>query len=369
MFALLTDGAWPAPAGALPAGSVPCDEAVEGFWVRHLWAGVLLWVGASCLSATYLLLSPQSANHDLEWLMVGVSVVASAVVVALPRSTIIRSPRRMAFFVTWSALSCIFASTVAALDGGLASPGALFVFLPISYAALAYPPNAVLGIGAVGGGSAVAAALAAGDTLARTQVHVGTIAMVTLLAASVTRARAAHLAARQELTARLVELANHDGLTGCLNHRAFYAAVEAELARAARHGHDVSLLVVDIDDFKSINDTRGHLVGDAVLRAVGGALFAAARSTDAVGRLGGDEFAVLLPETDRAQAEAASDRFAEALAGLDDPVPVAATIGVAHLERPAAESRAQVLVAAADARLYELKQRPAGDGRRPQPER
>jgi diguanylate cyclase (GGDEF)-like protein len=97
--------------------------------------------------------------------------------------------------------------------------------------------------------------------------------------------------------------ADRDSLTELLNHRAFYDRLEAELARADRQSTSVAVAVLDLDDFKALNDTRGHLVGDSTLRSVAAALTAACRETDVVGRVGGDEFAFLLPGVDAAQAE------------------------------------------------------------------
>jgi diguanylate cyclase (GGDEF)-like protein len=131
------------------------------------------------------------------------------------------------------------------------------------------------------------------------------------------------------------------------------------VGRAVRNGHGVSLLVIDVDDFKSINDTSGHLVGDEVLRSIGSAVTRAGRTIDAAGRIGGDEFAVLLVETTRPQAERVAARFRDAVRELGAPVPVSVTVGVAHLDRPTADVTPQQLVAEADARLYELKHRPA----------
>jgi diguanylate cyclase (GGDEF)-like protein len=290
--------------------------------------------------------------------MVGVSVAATLVVIGLPRRAIARSPRRLHFFVAWSVFSCVFVGAVASLDHGLRSPLAMLLLIPTTYASLAYPVRAVVGIGAVAVGTAVVTALVAGDTLAHTVVFVGTVGMVTLLSAWVTHARGLQQEARRRLTHRLVELARHDGLTGCLNHRAFYEAVAKELARSARYDHDVSLLVVDIDDFKSINDGHGHLAGDDVLRSIGRVLTTAGRTTDVVGRIGGDEFAVLLPELDRAQAEAAAARLQQAVRELTGTLPVAVTVGVAHMGRGETARTVHDLVARADAELYGQKTRP-----------
>jgi diguanylate cyclase (GGDEF)-like protein len=349
-------------------GAAADADDMGAFWEEHLRAGLLLYTAATGLAALYLLLTPDGPHRVVEWVMVAVSSVATATVVVLPRKALVASPHRIVFFVAWSAFSCAFTSLVAALDGGLGSPLALFVFLPIVYASLAYPVRAVLSIGAVGAVAATAAALASGDTFAHTEVFVGTIAMVTLLCGSVTRARRAQVVTRRRLTEQLVDLATHDGLTGCLNHRTFYDAVEAELARAIRHHHAISLLVVDVDGFKAINDQFGHLAGDDVLRRIGAELMATARATDVVGRIGGDEFAILLIETDRAATQVAATRLAEAVAHIEAPTPIHISVGMAHLDHPTAEDTARRLVALADARLYERKhlvsrdQRPAPRG-------
>lgn len=339
---------------ALVARDVTGAGAAD-FWLRHLQAGLVLFGAATVLAAVYLYLTPDGPHRGIEWVMVAVSATATSVVIALPRRAIARSPRRLVFFVSWSSFTCVFVGAVAALDNGLRSPLALMLLIPTTYASLAYPARAVVGIGALAAVSATGAAAVAGNTLAETEVFVGTIGMVTLLCASVTQARSEQQAARHDLTERLVQLATHDSLTGCLNHRTFYEQLASELARAVRHGHAVSLLVLDVDDFKSINDTWGHLAGDEVLRGIGSVLNQSGRGTDAVGRIGGDEFAVLLLETTCAQAEEAAARFRAAVADMGGPVRVTVTVGVAHVDQPTVDTIPQRLVATADARLYELK--------------
>jgi len=95
----------------------------------------------------------------------------------------------------------------------------------------------------------------------------------------------------------LVVLAQHDGLTGLYNRRAFTQLAENELARASRYPCDTSVIMADIDFFKKVNDTYGHPVGDEVLKHLAGFLSAGVRSTDVVARVGGEEFMVLLPQT------------------------------------------------------------------------
>jgi diguanylate cyclase (GGDEF)-like protein len=98
---------------------------------------------------------------------------------------------------------------------------------------------------------------------------------------------------------------DRDPLTGLLNHRAFYERLAAETARCARSGEPLGVIVVDLDDFKLLNDSRGHLAGDHALRRTAAALDHACRNGDVAARLGGDEFALILPGIDNLDAVAA----------------------------------------------------------------
>lgn len=111
-------------------------------------------------------------------------------------------------------------------------------------------------------------------------------------------------------------LAYHDDLTGLRNRRYFEERLREELLRAERAGQKCSLLVLDVDDFKAINDQRGHAAGDEVLRAVGAILSANGRAVDIACRIGGDEFAIILPMTDAEGASAARARFEAAQSSI-----------------------------------------------------
>ena len=142
---------------------------------------------------------------------------------------------------------------------------------------------------------------------------------------------------RKELELRLFEEANTDSLTGCANRRYFIDRAETELERVRRYGGELSLLMLDVDNFKSINDQQGHLAGDAVLQKIGHTLKSVLRDVDTPGRLGGDEFAVLLPEvnTDRATQLAGRIRdnaSSTATPGRDGSLPpFTVSVGVASL--------------------------------------
>ena len=164
------------------------------------------------------------------------------------------------------------------------------------------------------------------------------------------------------LRARLFEaterLATTDGLTGLLNHRTFQARLDEHLAAARRYGKKVSLLLTDIDHFKSVNDTYGHPVGDRVLKEVARILQREARTTDVVARYGGEEFALVMPETDEAGAMRTAERIREKVAQAaiqtgQGELRVTLSLGVATFPRDA-EAKPD-LIERADAGLYHAK--------------
>jgi diguanylate cyclase (GGDEF)-like protein len=154
-------------------------------------------------------------------------------------------------------------------------------------------------------------------------------------------------------------LATTDGLTGLINRRAFVHELKREVERAARQGTATSLLLLDLDHFKAINDTHGHGAGDTVLVAVARTLQRESRIYDLVGRWGGEEFIVALPGTDEDRALIVAERLREAIANLKvtnnlgEVMLLTASIGAAQLE-PAAESLDQ-LVDRADRAMYRAK--------------
>lgn len=154
-------------------------------------------------------------------------------------------------------------------------------------------------------------------------------------------------------------LALHDGLTNLLNRRALHDHAEAELSRAARNASPFSIILLDIDHFKSVNDRFGHAAGDAALRLVAGTLTQQVRAYDAVGRWGGEEFLILLPNTALTEARAAAERVREAIEGVRLPLAVGgevqltASLGVATLS---GTTTVNDLTQQADTALYRAKQ-------------
>jgi diguanylate cyclase (GGDEF)-like protein len=178
------------------------------------------------------------------------------------------------------------------------------------------------------------------------------LALLTMLGRFV--GRALHTA---RLIRRLHQAASTDSLTGLYNHETFLTKLAEKVAHAAETGKPVSLIVLDMDGFKRVNDTAGHWAGDRVLKALADTLRQECRSADIIGRYGGDEFAVVLPETGREEAAVIARRAAQALRvvgeDLDLPVPVTASWGVAAF--PGDGSNDEQIFRRADARLYEAK--------------
>ncbi|HYD40579.1 MAG TPA: diguanylate cyclase [Anaeromyxobacter sp.] len=163
---------------------------------------------------------------------------------------------------------------------------------------------------------------------------------------------------RARLFDRTERLATTDGLTGLTNHRTMQERLEEHLALAQRYGKRVSLLLCDVDHFKSVNDTYGHPVGDEVLRAVARTLVKEARGTDVVARYGGEEFAIVMSETDTAGATVIAERIRECVARLvhqtpQGPLRVTISLGTATFPDDA-KTKAE-LIERTDGCLYHAK--------------
>src|SRR5216683_2277508 len=171
--------------------------------------------------------------------------------------------------------------------------------------------------------------------------------------------QAAAALVRTRLYEQAERLATTDGLTGLLNRRTLSAQLAARVREAQRYRRPLSLLLLDVDHFKKVNDTHGHPAGDAVLRGVSAVARAQARETDLVARYGGEELAVVLPETDAAGARAIAERLraaVESTAHASDQGALRVTVSVGVATWPGGGQNPDELLTTADRALYRAKQ-------------
>ncbi len=164
---------------------------------------------------------------------------------------------------------------------------------------------------------------------------------------------------RNERMQELQRLADHDSLTGLKNRRRFEEDLRRELARSLREGSTGALLVLDLDEFKPVNDNHGHLTGDRVIEEVASVLGRRARETDVLARVGGDEFAIVLPHCDAEEARTVADAMVRAIreheVGTEGVSRVTASVGIA-LFGAGTEATFDSVLSDADAAMYAAKQ-------------
>ncbi len=160
-------------------------------------------------------------------------------------------------------------------------------------------------------------------------------------------------------SAELRRLATTDGLTGALNRRTFLGELDKEVGRAARYGSPLTLMMLDLDFFKRINDGYGHAVGDQALKSFAESAFVSLRSSDLFGRMGGEEFVILLPETLALQAEPVAERLRERVAAIQLPTAhgvVRFTVSIGVAELAGCDVDADSFLVRADQAMYAAKQ-------------
>ena len=173
------------------------------------------------------------------------------------------------------------------------------------------------------------------------------------------------IAQRKEMEHKLLELTITDDLTKLFNSRHFFQQIQSEIDRASRYKHPLSLLLIDVDNFKYYNDTYGHLEGDKMLSRFGEVIQGCMRKNDSAYRYGGDEFTVILPETRGREAIKVAERIREEISALKDSCPgvdghegVAVSIGIAEYRQG---EKWEALTKRADEAMYRAKR--SGGGR------
>ena len=336
------------------AGSVAPEGAMGAHVIslRSAWRlGGALLIGIAVTSfATALLLSVDTGLR-----IDGLIALPSIVGLICLRVPWQRSDERWLFAIPVIAIVQV-AIAVALVDSVLAC-----LFLPVAlYVALVFPsPRIALPLIALMVGSLLLPFAYSDQPTRDTALWVLVVAPAVIFVTVVAGRLSAGLHTSRETYRRLSVV---DGLTGVGNYRALMARLHHETARHARHGREFALLTLDLDEFKLVNETNGHLVGDALLAIVGAMLEVKVRDEDGVYRQGGDEFSVIAPETSRRAAELLSRRIERALRGIrSGDVRVSAGIGTAVF--PHDGSDPAELLDAADLDLRSGKREPRSSSR------
>jgi diguanylate cyclase (GGDEF)-like protein len=283
-------------------------------------AGLLFLAGSLTLLPSTWLLSPRPAVWVYSLTLLG--VISGVLCLRLPWGRL--SPRWLEAVPVVATVEVALVVFALGGDGVLYAPLSVLMAVFAAYALRRRAAIAVqVGVLMV---ALLAAAIAEGAAGERLVPVVVAIPILCIAAAVVAHLRE-QLEAGQDAYRRL---AGRDPLTGVGNYRALYDRLEYELARHHRHERPLTVILVDLDGFKAINDTHGHLAGDEALRRVGHALATIVRAEDTLARHGGDEFSILHPETDRPATSALIDRIKGVVAAIDlDGTHLSASIGTA----------------------------------------
>jgi diguanylate cyclase (GGDEF)-like protein len=320
------------------------DQSFLQFRERAVRDGAWLTYVVAIVVAGYAVATWDRPHRTAILSLLAVASFSGYLMAHLPAAAIMRSRWREPFFLVWTTLDVALIALVVGSDGGDWSPLRATFFLPLFFASLSYPPRSVLATGALSVAGYICAAVLGGHVTGETlSVFAAILATATVMGVS-------QAVNRERQRGELQTLSRSDPLTGALNRRGFTERFEAQLSDHVRHdGRPLGLIVIDLDDFKRVNDTRGHAAGDDLLCEVADTLAGDLRPSDVLGRLGGDEFAVLLPEAGPGELRAAAERLEQRLGAV-----AAASIGLAAL--PVDGLTAEDLHRAADADLYRAKQ-------------
>ncbi|HEV2924223.1 MAG TPA: HD domain-containing phosphohydrolase [Solirubrobacteraceae bacterium] len=315
------------------------DQSAVRMRVATFSAGIGLTYVVCATSAIYAALTWERPHRVVLLAAFGVGMLGGLIAARLPRERIVRSSFREVFFFGWSLLDLALIVLATWADGGTGSPVALIFFIPVVFAAMSYPLGSVVAVAGLSVASYMTLAVTIGGATWAYQclfaVMLGcTGAMSAWQARNHDRQRSA-----------LMEVSRADPLTGCLNRRGFEERAVAEISAAARRAGQGTVLVLDIDHFKPVNDRFGHAAGDELLRWVVSTIKAAVRPNDAIGRIGGDEFAILYADIDPTDA---LESAARVTAALGERAPC--SLGMASFPLDGVEL--EELMRLADVRLY-----------------
>jgi diguanylate cyclase (GGDEF)-like protein len=324
------------------------DPADLRFRMATVTTGCWLTVAMGLAGLAYFA-ATWDVGHRLVLSALAIVAISSAVIVwCLPMERVVAGRWRELFFFGWTSLMVVSILALVALDPTRPSPLALPLIMPLLFAGMSYPRHIARPLAVFVPTGYLAIAFLVGEDPA----YAGFFMLCLTWSAAMCLWQAANRERqREELDHQRDELARVskvDPLTGALNRRGFEERLEAELAEAGRSGQPLTLVMLDLDNFKAVNDRQGHAAGDALLCDTVDLLVAELRPMDAVGRLGGDEFALLLPGLGRVDAQHVLDRLAGAVNAV-------APASIGHSSFPVDGTGAEELYRSADEMLYTAK--------------
>ena len=272
--------------------------------LEHVQAGFVMTLFGGSGTLAYVI-STWERSGRLVLLVISLLAFASAGAFLLPAvKRLLHTRWATHLWLGWS-LGLIAATAIGvAVDGGAGSPLVPMFVLPLMFSGLSYPPRMALTVAVF---TVVACAVALLVLTHSSLAHTMLVLSVLVSAGGLCLWQSRRV---QAANARLEAISRTDYLTGALNRRGFEERLAGHVARHERTGEPFALLLFDLDDFKSVNDERGHAEGDELLRRIACDLETELRAGDDLARLGGDEFAILLSGCDEDEAQAALERFA-----------------------------------------------------------
>ena len=350
-------------AGGTPGVRTPIGvarRADEGRRIRLLTALCLTTAGAHLVVITV-----QTALHRMQVGPLAIRLAMDLVLLSAPMVRRWTGSVRIAALLVGVAVA-VALPLIALQSGALSAPMMVVVpLVPMLMATFVGRSGTLFMGAALFAGLVVVAAVGAatdvrGDPTIRFTILAACLSIAVLTAYLHERERDSMESDLRAAAVALKEESLRDSLTKLSNRRHLDDRLAEEIAFARRHGTDLSVIMVDVDHFKSVNDRYGHSAGDEVLRAIASRLRASVRTEDTVARFGGEEFAVVLRATDLAASRIAAERIRQIISAspvdlLSGAIPVTISAGCASLASSRSDS-ASALMAAADGRLYAAKQ-------------
>jgi diguanylate cyclase (GGDEF)-like protein len=323
--------------------SPPLTDAADlRFRAATVKAGAWLTLAIGTAGLVYALQTWTAGNRVAIVALIAAAMAFSVFVLTLlPVEPIVAGRWRETFFMSWTTAMIAMVLTLGAVDPLTRSPLTLPLFMPLLFAGMSYPVRtaSIASLGVVGG--YLILVIAEREPFAYSAFVFSSLVWTAAMCLWQAQLRETQRGELERHREELALLSRMDALTGALNRRGF----DERLQEAVTAGRPLTLALLDLDDFKAINDQHGHAVGDAVLVRLVELAGTALREGDAIGRLGGDEFAVLLPGPDAAGL----------LAGLRDALDGRIQVSIGSSTFPDDGLTAEELYRRADAALYEAK--------------